>query len=169
MEDGIEASTNWHSTHNARGIKDGRVNIPNDHRVTTPPVALNTQYTSTPQLSAMGTLAQSIATTFMNGLLFGIYFITACFANRWLLFTSEGWKLRRRIHWMIVVVTNLIAALILIDAVLAVLIPMTQMTFVEEGNMPTAWTDFSWDPILKVSSNDSVLCPRIHSLTNSAW
>ncbi len=99
----------------------------------------------------MGKLAQSIGTTFTNGLLFGLYLITACFANRWLIFTYDGWKLRRRIQWTMVVITNLIAALILVDAVLAVLIPMNQMTFVERGNKPEDWKDYPWDSIVKVS------------------
>jgi len=97
----------------------------------------------------MGALAQDIGTAFMNGLLSGIYFITFCYANRWLLFTSEGWKPRRRIQWALFTITNLIAALLLIDAVLDVYTPMAQMTFVEKGGDPTAWKDFTWDSILR--------------------
>lgn len=63
-------------------------------------------------------------------------------------------------------VTNLIAALLLIDAVLDVYTPTAQMTFVEKGNNPTAWKDFTWDPILRVSSDDSALLIRIDSLSN---
>lgn len=114
----------------------------------------------------MGALAQDIGTAFMNGLLSGIYFITFCYANRWLLFTSEGWKPRRRIQWTMFMVTNLIAALLLIDAVLDVYTPSAQMAFVEKGNNPTAWKDFTWDPILRVSSDHSALYTRIYSLSN---
>lgn len=109
----------------------------------------------------MITLSQTIALTFTTGLLFGLYFITVCLANRWLLFADEGWRWRKRVHWSMVFTTNVIAALILASTILSVRVPMAEMDFVEDGHKPEEWTDPAWDSIAKVSFCESPLMPRI--------
>lgn len=104
----------------------------------------------------MITLGQTLVVAFTNGLLFGLYFITVCSANRWLLFEDEGWKVKKRIHWLMVTMTNSIATLILAFTVLSVRMPMTQMAFVAAGNEPEDWIDPPWDSTVKVSSCNSV-------------
>lgn len=95
-------------------------------------------------------LQQSVAIVLTIGLLTGIYVVTACFANRWLLFSDEGWKLKKRIYWLMVIIANTLTVLILTGTALNVRIPMNQSAFVEGGHTPEQWVDAPWSPIAGV-------------------
>lgn len=99
-------------------------------------------------------LSGTIPTAFVTGLFFGIYLITVGFANRWLLFTDEGWKLRKQHHWSMIIITNIIWALLLADCAVAVFVPMLQMSFIEAGNKPREWANPPWNAIVKVSFSE---------------
>lgn len=95
-------------------------------------------------------LQQSDAIMFTIGILFGLYIITACFANRWLLFSDEGWKLKKRIHWLMVIMTNVLVVLIFVDTTFSVQIAMAQSAFVESGHTSEEWIDVPWHAIVNV-------------------
>lgn len=97
-------------------------------------------------------LGQLIILMFIMGLLYGIYVITACYANRWLFFADEGWKRRESIGWVTAIMTNVIAALILASMVLSVHVAVTELNFVAAGHQPKEWSDPHYVSIVKVSS-----------------
>lgn len=93
-----------------------------------------------------------VNTTFTYGLLFGIYLNTAAFANRWLIFVDEGWKLRKNVHWFLVVITNLIFAGE--TAIVGVLVngAFVEARFVEiQGHQLSEYTEAPWIAIAAVS------------------
>jgi hypothetical protein len=55
-------------------------------------------------------LPDSVAVVFTGALAFGLYFATLLTCLRWLLFTDEGWKLRKQIRRSILFITFLIFA-----------------------------------------------------------
>ncbi|KAF9447168.1 hypothetical protein P691DRAFT_793765 [Macrolepiota fuliginosa MF-IS2] len=96
-----------------------------------------------PTLSAF-TLPQAVAETFIVALFYGFYLITTCYANRWLFFADEGWKLRKNIHWFMAVMTNLLATLSLVNMTMILRDTISQSTFVEEGHRPEEYVFASW-------------------------
>ncbi|KAF9442832.1 hypothetical protein P691DRAFT_764843 [Macrolepiota fuliginosa MF-IS2] len=94
------------------------------------------------------TLPQAVAETFIIGLFYGLYLVTACYANRWLFF-AEGWKLRKNIHWFMAVTTNLLAAMLLVSTALVLRDPIDQSTFVEKGHTPEEYVAPDWDTTVK--------------------
>lgn len=94
---------------------------------------------------------QGLAIVFTTGVLFGIYLITASFANRWLIFTDEGWQRRKNVHWLMVVITNTIFLLSVASMGLTTHKAMSQAIFVEEGGRAGDWVNPAWDPIATVS------------------
>jgi len=92
-------------------------------------------------------LQQRVAVIFVTGVLFGLYMVTACFANRYLLFSEEGWKRKKQVQWMMVAITNVAALIILAGAALNVWTCMTQSTFIEQGHTPGQWVAPAWDSI----------------------
>ncbi|KAJ3560055.1 hypothetical protein NP233_g11083 [Leucocoprinus birnbaumii] len=94
-------------------------------------------------------LSQSLATMFLAGLCLGIYLVSFGFANRWLLFTDEGWKFRKKPRWVMVAMTNLIAVLTITAAGLTVHISRFQTLIDEDGHMLTLLVPPPWNSILK--------------------
>jgi hypothetical protein len=97
-------------------------------------------------------LSQGVAVTFVNGLFYGFYLVTACFANRWLFFTDEGWKFRKQIHRPLAIITSLIWALTIAIVGLGVHTPIAEAAFVEEGHRSEDFFSPGWDAISKVRS-----------------
>lgn len=97
------------------------------------------------------TLVQGSAISFIAGMFLGIYFISLAFANRWLIFTDEGWTLRKTIHWFTFLVTNIIAVFVSINQILKVDVAVAEGGFVEEGHSPAEYVEtLHWRPILQV-------------------
>lgn len=127
-----------------------------------PSIPLAVQYLTTPFRMAgpkfpSPLLANTIPTAFVTGLFFGLYLVTIGFANRWLFFTDEGWRLRKRLHWLMIIIANVIWALSVADCVVAVLVPMSQMAFIEAGNKPKEWANPAWNAIVKVRFSNTKL------------
>ncbi|KAF9449516.1 hypothetical protein P691DRAFT_667356 [Macrolepiota fuliginosa MF-IS2] len=99
------------------------------------------------------TLSQNVAVTFAVGLFYGLYLITFCFANRWLFFADEGWRLRKRIHWFMAIMTNLITVFISLDTALMVRGATAQSTFVDQGHRPEDYSAVPWDAIVRATTN----------------
>jgi hypothetical protein len=97
------------------------------------------------------TLPELVATTFSSGLFYGLYLVTVGYANRWLLFADEGWKIRKTINWSMVIITNLISAMTMANAAVAVQGPMAEADFVGRGHLPTDYIRPPWEAIVKVS------------------
>jgi hypothetical protein len=94
-------------------------------------------------------LSQGVAVVFTNGLFFGFYLVTACFANRWLFFTNEGWKFRKQVHWPMAGITNLIWALSIASLGLSVHTPIAEAAWVEQGHRSEDFVSPGWDGIAK--------------------
>jgi hypothetical protein len=97
-------------------------------------------------------LSQGVAVMFTYGLFQGFYLVTACFANRWLFFTDEGWKFRKQIQWPLAIITNLIWALTIASVGLSVHTPIVEAAFVEEGHPLKDFASPGWDALAKVCS-----------------
>lgn len=100
-------------------------------------------------------LAQPVAIIFMHGLLFGINFITFGLTNRWLIFTDEGWKVRKNLNWLLIIIANFIGALSLVDVSVDVRVISLQMDFVDAGGKPLDWVTPPWNGIVRVSCQSS--------------
>lgn len=98
-------------------------------------------------------LNMDVGIAFTNGLFHGLFLITACFANRWLFFTDEGWVFRKRIHWLMAVVTNLILVLTIAGFGSSVYTPTARVASVEEGHHVQEFVIPGWDTIVEVRSN----------------
>jgi hypothetical protein len=99
-------------------------------------------------------LPQAVAITFAAGIFIGFYLISVAFANRWLIFTDDGWRFRSRrsIHWHILATTNIIAVLVMIGQALNVNTSIIEASFVEQGHKVEEYSDSPWKPIVKVST-----------------
>ncbi|KAF7784954.1 hypothetical protein Agabi119p4_1119 [Agaricus bisporus var. burnettii] len=95
------------------------------------------------------TLAQGPEISFIAGMFLGIYFISLAFANRWLLFTDDGWNLKRNIQWFTFIITNAIAIPVSINQVMKVRISVADAQFVEQGHPPGEYVESHWMPILQ--------------------
>ncbi|PPQ69717.1 hypothetical protein CVT26_001634 [Gymnopilus dilepis] len=73
---------------------------------------------------------ENVATLFIGALMYGLYFSTLLHCIRWLLFTDEGWKLRRlgQVHWPMLLVTFLLFAFSLTNLALALRSTMKDVT-----------------------------------------
>ncbi|HEV7738200.1 MAG TPA: hypothetical protein VGO47_12625 [Chlamydiales bacterium] len=60
---------------------------------------------------------QNVAQVFIVALFLGIFLVTFGIALRWLLWEDEGWKLRHKIGWIMVLFTGIIFGLTLTRAV----------------------------------------------------
>lgn len=49
--------------------------------------------------------SQVVGTLFVDGLFYGLYLSTLFNCIRWLVFTDEGWKVRKRISWVLLSIT----------------------------------------------------------------
>jgi hypothetical protein len=88
-------------------------------------------------------VSQAIAINFTAGIFVGLYFVSAAYANRWLIFADEGWKIRKKIHWHTFAATNITLVLVLIILALTVNSSIKEAAFVEQGNK---LSDFADDP-----------------------
>lgn len=79
-----------------RAVRHSSSLPPKDNRVTSPTMGIH--------------LHQSVAVSFTGALAFGLYFATLLACLRWLLFASEGWRIKPSIRWGTVVITLLIFA-----------------------------------------------------------
>jgi hypothetical protein len=96
-------------------------------------------------------LPQAVAISFAGGIFLGLYFVSAAYANRWLIFTDEGWQIRKKIHWHTLVTTNLTVVLVLITQGLTVNTSIAEAAFVEQGNKLSEYKEADWYPVVKVS------------------
>lgn len=101
------------------------------------------------------TLVQGPEISFVAGLFLGIYLISLTFANRWLIFTDDGWKFKGTIQWFTLIVTNAIAVPVSINQVMRVKQSIGHADYVEQGNPPGKYADLHWVHILQVS------CPLV--------
>ncbi len=88
---------------------------------------------------------------FLHGLLFGFNIITFCLTNRWLIFTDEGWKLRKQFDWLLLIITNILWAMSVADVAADMRIVTLQMDSIDDGHRPDEWVDPHWDGIVRVS------------------
>ncbi|KIJ24880.1 hypothetical protein M422DRAFT_274244 [Sphaerobolus stellatus SS14] len=79
------------------------------------------------------TPVQTLADVWAEALFLGLYLPTLFRCLRWLLWTDEGWKLRKKIDWTILIVTLLIAACVLIDKAVSL---QSKMQSLEPGIVP---------------------------------
>lgn len=81
-------------------------------------------------------LHQNVAVTFVNALLYGLYFSTFLHCIRWLLFADEGWKLRGRkdIPWSMLVATLLLFFFSLASLVLELRSTLETLQTIERTN-----------------------------------
>lgn len=56
-----------------------------------------------------------------------------------------------------IIIANVIWALSVADCVVAVLVPMSQMAFIEAGNKPKEWANPAWNAIVKVRFSNTKL------------
>jgi hypothetical protein len=97
------------------------------------------------------TLVQGSAISFIAGMFLGIYLISLAFALRWLIFTDEGWMLKKSIHWFTLILTNVIAVLVSINQVMKVDVAIAEAEFVEQGHSPGKYVEhLPWRPIIEV-------------------
>ncbi|KAF9450259.1 hypothetical protein P691DRAFT_847670 [Macrolepiota fuliginosa MF-IS2] len=115
------------------------------------------------------TLSQSVAETFTAGVLYGLYLITACYANRWLFFADEGWKLRNPIRWFMVIIANILSALLLVNTALVVHAPMAKSTFIEQGHTPQEYVSPSWDDPVRCMIANSIALVADIVLMHRLW
>lgn len=97
------------------------------------------------------TLIQGPEISFVAGLFLGVYLISLAFANRWLIFTDDGWKFKGTIQWFTLIVTNAIAVPVSINQVMRVKQSIGHADYVEQGNPPGKYADLHWVHILQVS------------------
>ncbi|PPQ91765.1 hypothetical protein CVT25_000590 [Psilocybe cyanescens] len=64
---------------------------------------------------------QQIQALFVSALFYGLYLTTLFHCLRWLIFTDDGWKVRKRISWTLLTVTIAIWALSTISKVLEIM------------------------------------------------
>jgi hypothetical protein len=96
-------------------------------------------------------ISQAVAINFTAGIFVGFYFISAAYANRWLIFTDDGWKIRKDIHWHMLAATNITLLLVLIILALTVNSSIAEAAFVEQGNKLSDYEEAPWKGIVQVS------------------
>ncbi|KIJ24879.1 hypothetical protein M422DRAFT_274243 [Sphaerobolus stellatus SS14] len=79
------------------------------------------------------TPVQTLADVWAEALFLGLYLPTLFHCLRWLLWTDEGWKLRKKIDWTILIVTLLIAACIFLDKAVSL---QSKMQSLKPGIVP---------------------------------
>jgi hypothetical protein len=97
------------------------------------------------------TIPQSISLSFSGGIFLGIYLISAVYANRWLIFTDDGWKVRESIHWHVLVITNIAVVFAVMNQVLGIVAHMGQAAYVERGHQISEYVEPPWIAIVRVS------------------
>ncbi|KAF7770717.1 hypothetical protein Agabi119p4_6691 [Agaricus bisporus var. burnettii] len=102
-------------------------------------------------------LPQAIAITFAGAIFLGFYLISVAFANRWLVFTDDGWKIRRNIHWYTLSITNITAVLVLIAQSVTLSTSMAEASYVEEGNQLADHEDPPWKAIVRCTVSGIVV------------
>lgn len=98
-------------------------------------------------------LSQAVVITFAAGIFIGLYLISVAYANRWLIFTDDGWRFRSRrsIHWYTLATTNILVALVLTGQAVNVNTSIAEADFVEQGHKLGDYIDPPWKGIVKVS------------------
>lgn len=97
-------------------------------------------------------LQHSVAVIFTGGVFFGLYIITVCFANRWLIFADGGWKFRKRVSWSMVTIVNILGLMTLANVSVSLWSLMSETAFVEAGHRPEDYVDPPWDAVVKVKA-----------------
>jgi hypothetical protein len=97
-------------------------------------------------------LPQTIIITFTSGILLGFYLISAAYANRWLILTDDGWKLRKKMNRYTLTATNLIAVLVLIDQAVNVDTSMVESGYAEGGYELEKFVESPWKALFQASS-----------------
>ncbi|KAF5352617.1 hypothetical protein D9756_006192 [Leucocoprinus leucothites] len=96
---------------------------------------------------------KEVAVVFTSAFTGGVYITSVAFCYRWLLFADEGWKLRKRISWMIVAATSVIFLLNLVYPVISLRRVMGMVKLLKDS--PEAhYTTASWDRVLRCTSAD---------------
>jgi len=121
-----------------------------------------------PKLSATR-LSQPVAIIFMHGLLFGLNIVTFGLSCRWLLFTDEGWKLRKRFHWLLLIITILLGAFSVADATVDLRVISMQMYFIDAGHRPVEWVPPFWNGIVRCMIADTIALLADIVLMNRLW
>jgi hypothetical protein len=93
---------------------------------------------------------KEVAVVFGAALIGGVYLTSLGFCYRWLFFADEGWKLRKRINWMIVAATSAIFLLNLVYPVLSLRRVMEMVKDLED-NPNNHYTTAVWDRLVRVS------------------
>jgi hypothetical protein len=96
-------------------------------------------------------ISQAVAINFTVGIFIGFYFISVAYANRWLIFADEGWKIRKNIHWHTLAATNITLLLVLIVLALAVNSSIAEAAFVEQENKLSEYEGDPWKGVAQVS------------------
>ncbi|KAF7783904.1 hypothetical protein Agabi119p4_69 [Agaricus bisporus var. burnettii] len=104
-------------------------------------------------------LPQAVAITFAAGIFIGFYLISVAHANRWLIFTDDGWRFRsrRNIHWYTLATTNILVVLILIGQAVNVNTSIAEADFVEQGHKLGEYTDPFWKSMLKCTVSSVIV------------
>jgi hypothetical protein len=113
------------------------------------------------------TLVQGSVISFIAGIFLGVYLISLAFANRWLIFTDDGWMFKKNIHWFTLILTNIIGILVSINQIFKVNVAIAEAKFVEQGHSPGEYVEtLPWRPITEVSwypTNSLDRCKLIYS------
>ncbi|XP_006453894.1 hypothetical protein AGABI2DRAFT_175644 [Agaricus bisporus var. bisporus H97] len=114
-------------------------------------------------------LPQVVAINFTGGIFLGFFFISALYANRWMLFTDDGWKLRKDIHWHALATTNITFVLVVLTQGLIVSTSMRQAAAVEHGIELGQYKEPVWVPILKCTTSGFVVLLADSVLMHRLW
>ncbi|KAF7783903.1 hypothetical protein Agabi119p4_68 [Agaricus bisporus var. burnettii] len=104
-------------------------------------------------------LSQAVVITFAAGIFIGLYLISVAYANRWLIFTDDGWRFRSRrsIHWYTLATTNILVALVLTGQAVNVNTSIAEAYFVEQGHKLGDYIDPPWKGIVKCTVSAAVV------------
>ncbi|EKM84326.1 hypothetical protein AGABI1DRAFT_124647 [Agaricus bisporus var. burnettii JB137-S8] len=102
-------------------------------------------------------LSQAVAINFTAGIFVGFYFVSVAYANRWLIFTDEGWQIRKKIHWHSLAATNITLMLLLFVLALTVNTSIAEADFVEQGNKVEDYKAAPWRGIVACALTGVIL------------
>ncbi|XP_006453885.1 hypothetical protein AGABI2DRAFT_113642 [Agaricus bisporus var. bisporus H97] len=116
-------------------------------------------------------LSQAVGITFAAGIFIGLYLVSVAYANRWLLFTDDGWrfKSRKSIRWYILAATNIFMVLVLIGQAINVNTSIAEAAFVEQGHNLDDYRDPFWKGLVKCAISSAIVLLADTVLLYRVW
>jgi hypothetical protein len=110
---------------------------------------------------------QNVASIFVSTLFYGLYLATLFHCVRWLIFTDDGWRLRKRINWTMLTITLVLFVLSTLSRALVLQTTMVQVLNGSKPHPPPPPTSQIWNTTILLTLDVSCFGKFVNSKMKS--